>query len=61
MIGRHGLFGLIGFKFCLVVLVVIMAEVIGRRKDRAGRRLAEWAIALTSIPVATSLYQLILS
>ncbi|MFQ5490737.1 MAG: DUF5658 family protein [Phycisphaerae bacterium] len=59
VIGRQGLSGMIGFKFCLVVLVVIMAEVIGRRRDRTGRRLAEWAIALTTIPVATSLYQLL--
>lgn len=61
VIDRLGLFGIIGFKFCLVVLVVVMAEVIGRRKDRAGKGLAEWAVALTSIPVAASLYQLIFS
>ena len=48
----------VGFKFCLVVFVVVMAEWIGRRSDRAGRKLAEWSVAVTSIPVVLALVQL---
>lgn len=51
VIGRLGLKGAILFKFSLVVFVIIMCEVIGRRNDKAGRRLSEWAIAITAMPV----------
>lgn len=55
----HDVPGLILFKFCTVVLVVVLCEVIARKKPATGRRLAEWAVALSSIPVVIALLQLL--
>ena len=60
VIDRWGLPGLVTFKFLLVLFVVGICEVVGRRNDRTGRRLAEWAVAITAIPVVLSLLQLFL-
>ena len=59
VVAHVGLPGMVGFKFGLVILVVVMAEVIGRGRDRVGRKLAEWAVAITAIPVALALWQLL--
>lgn len=59
VIRRFGLPGLVTFKFTIVIFVVWLCEFIGRRSDRSGQRLAEWAVALTSIPVVVALYQLL--
>ena len=40
------------FKFATVVFVVIICEVIGRRKDRTGRALAIAAVVINALPVA---------
>jgi hypothetical protein len=53
-----GVQGLMLFKLSLVVFVIIMCEWVARRNLRAGRKLSEWSIAITSIPVIVSLYQL---
>ncbi len=53
--------GIILYKFCLVVLVIVLCEVIGRRRDKIARRLAEWSVAVTAIPVVLSIYQLFVS
>ena len=58
IIQRWDVPGMVAFKFVLVVLVVVLCEVIGRRKDRTGRRLAEWAVAVTAIPVVVALVQM---
>ncbi len=39
------------FKFGMMLFAIIACEVIGRRNDRAGRRLARLAVAINSIPV----------
>lgn len=57
----HGYTGMVAFKFALVVLVVVLCEVIGRRNDRTGRRLAIWAAGVTCFPVAFSLAQLLVA
>jgi hypothetical protein len=59
IIARFGLPGLVLFKFAIVVFVVMLCEVVGRRRPGAGKTLAEWAIAITCIPVAAALYQLL--
>ncbi len=56
---RWGLLGLIVFKFSLVVLVVSICEFVGRRRPGAGRKLAEWSVAVTAIPVVVSTVQLL--
>jgi len=53
-----GLPTLVMFKFALVTLVIVFCEWITRRNPRAGFKLAEWAVAITAIPVAISLIQL---
>jgi hypothetical protein len=58
IIERWDVPGMVAFKFVLVVLVVLLCEVIGRRKDETGRRIAEWAVAITSIPVVVALIQM---
>jgi hypothetical protein len=57
IIESFGLGGLVAFKFATVLLVVGICEVIGRRHEARGRRLAEWAIALSAIPVMLALIQ----
>jgi hypothetical protein len=58
IIRRWDVPGMVVFKFALVVLVVGICELIGRRKDETGRRLAEWAVAITAIPVVVALVQM---
>ena len=59
VIAYAGLQGMLIYKFCLVVLVVLICEIVGRRKLRSGRNLALAAVALTALPVALSIVQLI--
>lgn len=54
-----GLVGAVIFKFATVVLVVVICEFVGRQRDKTGRRVAEWAIALTAIPVVVAIVQLL--
>ena len=61
VIAHLGLPGAIAFKFALVVFIVIMCEVIGRHRDRTGRKLAEWSAAVTAIPVAVAAIQLLVA
>ncbi|MFQ5805679.1 MAG: hypothetical protein ACE5I3_04430 [Phycisphaerae bacterium] len=58
IIERWDVPGVVVFKFTLVVLVVILCEIIGRHKDETGRRIAEWAVAITAIPVIIALIQM---
>ena len=53
-----GLPGLIAFKFAIVVAVVAIWEYIARRQPATGKRLAEWAVALSSVPVVLGLVQI---
>ena len=53
-----GLPGAMAFKFALVVFIVVMCEVIARRREKVARKLAEWSVAITTIPVVVSLVQL---
>ncbi|MDX9912029.1 MAG: DUF5658 family protein [Phycisphaerales bacterium] len=53
-----GILGLLVFKLASVVLVIAICEVVGRRREPTARRLAEWAVAITAIPVAVGLVQL---
>lgn len=58
VIEHAGLSGIVMYKFCLVVFVIILSEAVGRRNAGAGRKLAEWSIAITAIPVVLSVIQL---
>jgi hypothetical protein len=56
---RFGLVGFVIFKFGLVVLVICLCEVIGRRNDRVARRIASFAVAVTCLPVLLSIVLLV--
>ena len=58
VIQRWDVAGMVVFKFALVMVVVFICEIIGRRRDEAGRRIAEWAVAITSIPIVVALTQM---
>lgn len=59
VISHAGLKGILVYKFCLVILVVLLCEFVGRRRAALGRNLARASIAITSIPVALSIAQLV--
>lgn len=54
IISLWGLHGAIVFKFALMLFVIVSCEVIGRRRDKAGRRLAYLAVAISAFPVTYS-------
>lgn len=51
IITRHHLPGLVVYKFALVVGVVLICEIVGRRRHQTGVKLARWAVLLTAFPV----------
>jgi hypothetical protein len=57
--GQGGMFGLSVLKFATVAVVVVCCEAIARRNARTGGRLAEWAVAISAIPVAVAGAQLV--
>lgn len=59
VIAHTGLKGILIYKFCLVVAVVLICEVVGRRRPRLGRNLARLAIVITALPVILSVAQLV--
>ena len=60
VISYRGLPGLILFKLALTLFVILMAEIIGRRKHKTGRSLAEWAVAISAIPIVVAFGQLLI-
>ncbi len=52
----HGKTGLIVFKFGIIVLVVVACEVVGRSKDRTGRRLARIGVGISALPLLVSFF-----
>lgn len=60
VIDRYGLFGAVSFKFGLVALVVCICEAVGRRQPTTGRSLAQWAVAISLVPVVLAFVQLLL-
>jgi hypothetical protein len=51
IIQHHDLPGLAVFKFATVVVVVLICEIVGRRRYEMGAKLARWAVALSAFPV----------
>ncbi len=52
IIQQFNLPGLVLFKFCLVVLVVLICEIVGRRNPTLGRTLGRWVLLISAFPVA---------
>src|SRR5689334_7588008 len=59
IIEHGGLHAMIPYKFAFVFVVISICEVVGRVHRTRGRRLAEWSVAITSIPVIVAFTQLI--
>src|SRR5687767_530393 len=47
--------GAIAFKFSLILVVITVCEVIGRRQDGTGRWLSNFSVVVSSLPVFYSL------
>ncbi len=58
VIANAGLQGILIYKFCLVLLVVMICEIVGRRRPWVGRNLARAAIVITALPVVLTIAQL---
>jgi hypothetical protein len=59
VLGLFGLYGLIVFKFCLILFVMLVCEMLGRRNDAGGRRLVRFGVGLSAIPMIVSFYLLV--
>lgn len=59
IIDTHSLPGLTLFKFCTVVLVVLICEAVGRRRFESGAKLARWAVAISAFPVVVGAIHLV--
>lgn len=60
LISLVGYTGLILFKFALILFVILVCEIVGRRiNDHAGRRLVRFGVAISAIPMFVSFYLLI--
>ena len=54
-----GKFGFVAFKFSIIVFVIGLCEIIGRRNKLAAQGLIGAGIAMTSLPVALAILQLL--
>lgn len=50
VIDHWGLPGAIAFKFSLMLFVIIICEIIGRKRDGTARRLAVWSVGVSAFP-----------
>ncbi len=55
VIDSWGLPGAIGFKFSLMLFVIVVCEAAGRSRDRLGRGLALVSVGISALPVTYSL------
>ena len=61
VIDSWGLPGAIGFKFALMLFVIISCEIVGRTRDALARKLIILGILISSFPVVWSLTLLLLN
>lgn len=46
----YGIKGLILFKFCIMLGVIVICEIVGRRDDRRGRWLSRVGVGISAVP-----------
>ena len=61
VIDSWGLSGAIGFKFALMLFVIISCEIVGRTRDALARKLIILGILISSFPVVWSLTLLLVN
>lgn len=54
-----GFWGLIGLKLLTMFVVIGACEALARRRPELARRVAEWAVAISSIPAILTLVQIL--
>jgi hypothetical protein len=59
IVNQHDVRGLAVFKFLTVVVVILICEVVGRRRYETGAKLARWAVVLSAFPVVIGAAQLL--
>lgn len=59
LLQRWDMWGLIGLKFVAVSIAIALCEIIGRMRYATGERFAEWAIAISAMPVVIAIIQLV--
>ncbi len=52
IIDHMGFLWAIVFKFGLIVLVIVICEILGRRHNPTGRKLATASVVISALPVA---------
>ncbi len=58
-LGEHWvLWVAIGFKFCLMLFVIVTCEIVGRKREKTARWLARAAVGISAFPVVYSLWLL---
>jgi hypothetical protein len=60
VIARYGVPGMVIFKLCLITLAIVIAEEVGRRDERKGRKFVEYAIVICAFPVIFGMTLLVL-
>jgi hypothetical protein len=55
VIAQKGFVWAIAFKFALIVLSILMCELVGRLRDRDGKRLAVLCVVIAALPVVYTL------
>lgn len=58
LIHRIGFGAAVAYKLILISLVLLICEIVGQRRYETGRRLAEWSVAVATIPVIVAYVQL---
>jgi hypothetical protein len=58
---RWGVPGMVIYKFCFIVIAIVIAEEVGRRKERTARKFIEYAIVISAFPVIFALVLLALN
>lgn len=55
LIYRWGVPGMVVYKFCFIIVAILIAEAIGRRRETTGRKFMEYAIVISAFPVIFAL------
>lgn len=59
VIYRWGVPGMVVYKFCFIIIAIVIAEEVGRRHEAKGRKYAEYAIVISAFPVLFALALLV--
>ena len=58
VIDQFDLWGIVSFKFFLVIVFLLTCEFVGRRRPRTGRAMASVALCISAVPVGIGVFLL---